>query len=92
MRRSLSILVLVVAVAGCAVSTPVQPTATGHSGFDGAVYPGETTALEKSTPGAEQFLCFSRQQPGSCRCKQFVLASRRWRRSSAVEKQRFTAV
>ncbi|MDT3669111.1 MAG: SHOCT domain-containing protein [Aromatoleum sp.] len=43
---------------GCASNPPVQPGASSTSQFDGAVYGGETTELEKPTPGAEVYRAF----------------------------------
>lgn len=36
-------------MAGCAVSGQVQKTSDGKSGFDGAVYSGQKTAINKPT-------------------------------------------
>lgn len=43
---------------GCASNPPVQPAANSKSQFDAAVYGGETTQLENSTPGAEVYRAF----------------------------------
>ena len=43
---------------GCTSNPPVQPAASSKSQFDGAVYRGETTQLEKPTPGAEIYRAF----------------------------------
>lgn len=45
-------------VFGCASNPPVQPTATSKSQFDGAVYGGEVSQLERPTPGAESYRAF----------------------------------
>ena len=42
----------------CASNPPVQLAVASKSEFDGAVYPGETTQLEKATPGAEAYRAF----------------------------------
>jgi hypothetical protein len=43
---------------GCASNPPVQPAESSKSQFDGAVYGGETTQLEKPTPSAEVYRAF----------------------------------
>jgi len=43
---------------GCASNPPVQSAASSKSGFEGAVYSGEVTQLEKPTPGAEAYRAF----------------------------------
>jgi Short C-terminal domain len=43
---------------GCASNPPVQPVASSKSQFDGAVYRGESTQLDKPTPGAEVYRAF----------------------------------
>lgn len=43
---------------GCASNPPVQPAASSKSQFDTAVYGGETSQLEKPTPGAEIYRAF----------------------------------
>jgi hypothetical protein len=50
-------------VAGCASTTPVQPTSASKSGFDGAVFSGEALVLDRPTPGEESFRVF--QQGGT---------------------------
>lgn len=43
---------------GCASNPPVQPAASSKSHFNGAVYGGETTHLDKPTRGAEVYRAF----------------------------------
>jgi hypothetical protein len=43
---------------GCASNPPVQPAANSKSQFEGAVYAGDTTQLEKPAPGAEVYRAF----------------------------------
>jgi len=51
-------------VAGCGTTSAVAPAATSKSGFDGAVYAGETVELEKASPGAELFRVFQQGATG----------------------------
>ena len=51
------------AISGCAVNSSVQPVASSNSGFDGAVYGGETVVVGKSTKGGEEYRLF--QQGGT---------------------------
>lgn len=43
---------------GCASNPPVRPAASSKSEFDGAVYGGEVSQLDKPTPGAEAYRAF----------------------------------
>jgi hypothetical protein len=43
---------------GCAVSTPIQPASTSKSGFEGAVYKGETVKTGTGTSGNEAYRVF----------------------------------
>jgi hypothetical protein len=43
---------------GCAVSTPIQPAGTSKSGFEGAVYKGETVTTGSAAPGNEAYRVF----------------------------------
>jgi hypothetical protein len=45
-------------IAGCAVSTPIQPASTSKSGFEGAVYKGETVTTGHGMPGNEAYRVF----------------------------------
>jgi hypothetical protein len=45
-------------LAGCSVSGPIIPASGSKSGFDGAVYSGQTTEINKPTT-AEQFRVFN---------------------------------
>lgn len=51
------------ALSGCAVNSSVQPSASSSSGFDGAVYGGETAVVGMSTKGSEEYRLF--QQGGT---------------------------
>ena len=64
MRNTFPALTFALAIAGCAASTPVQPIANGSSAFEGAVFKGETTALEAPTPGSEQFRVYRQGATG----------------------------
>ena len=55
---------LAAALASCAVATPVQRLSVGQSAFAGAVFPGETVALGKPSPGVEQFRVFQQGATG----------------------------
>jgi hypothetical protein len=52
-----------VVLSGCAVNSSVQPVSSSTSGFDGAVYGGETVIVGKSTKGSEEYRLF--QQGGT---------------------------
>jgi hypothetical protein len=56
MRTAIGVTTLV--LAGCAVSTPIQRAATSKSGFDGAVYKGESVTTGTGTPGNEAYRVF----------------------------------
>ena len=43
---------------GCASTPPVQLAATSKSQFEGAVYSGEISQIDKPTPGADAFRAF----------------------------------
>jgi hypothetical protein len=45
-------------VGACAVTTPIQPAATSKSGFDGAVYKGQSVVTGNAAPGAEIYRVF----------------------------------
>jgi hypothetical protein len=48
----------VTVITGCAVTSPIQPAATSKSGFDGAVYKGQTATIKPETPGNPAFRVF----------------------------------
>lgn len=52
------------AVVACSVTAPVQPAATSKSGFEGAVYKGETVTVSPGTPGATQYRVFQQGASG----------------------------
>jgi hypothetical protein len=54
----------VTALAGCGTTTPVQLAASSKSGFDGAVYSGETSTLDKPTPGETSYRVFQQGATG----------------------------
>ena len=43
---------------GCASSSPIQPASTSRSGFEGAVYGGETVKISANTDGGEEYRIF----------------------------------
>jgi hypothetical protein len=49
---------LLMLVAGCSHTGAIQSASSGKSGFDGAVYSGDTVELQKPTPGAEPHRIF----------------------------------
>lgn len=55
---------LVVLLAGCAKSSTIQPAKTSESGFEGAVYGGETSQVSPPTPGEESFRIFHQAATG----------------------------
>jgi hypothetical protein len=56
--RSVFAFATAVLLAACSSTPPVQLEATSKSQFDGAVYSGETTQIDKPTPGADAFRAF----------------------------------
>lgn len=48
----------------CANTTPIQPASASRSGFEGAVYSGETVTLDKPTPGEESYRIFQQGATG----------------------------
>lgn len=52
------------ALAGCGTTTPTQLAASSKSGFDGAVYSGETSALDKPTAGELSYRIFQQGATG----------------------------
>jgi Short C-terminal domain len=51
-------LAMIVVIAGCAVSAPIQPVSTSKSAFDGAVYKGQTVTVSAGTSGQEAYRVF----------------------------------
>lgn len=49
---------------GCSVTAPVQPAATSKSGFEGAVYKGQTVSVSPGMPGATQYRVFQQAASG----------------------------
>ena len=56
--------VLVILIAGCADTSTIRPANEGKSGFDGAVYPGETVTISASSPDVEEFRVFHQGATG----------------------------
>jgi hypothetical protein len=50
--------VLAVDLAGCAVTSPIQPAASSKSGFESAVYKGKTVDVNPGTPGNPTYRVF----------------------------------
>jgi hypothetical protein len=57
MRGTLPI-AAVLFLSSCAIAPRVEPAATSKSQFEGALYAGETVALDKPTPGEEAYRVF----------------------------------
>lgn len=58
-KKTLAISTLAITLAcGCASTPPVQPVSVSKSQFDGAIYSGEVSQIEKPTPGEEAFRAF----------------------------------
>lgn len=55
---SQTVVIAVLALSGCAITSPIQPVATSKSKFDDAVYSGETVTISAATPGGEEFRVF----------------------------------
>jgi hypothetical protein len=45
-------------LAGCAVTSPIQPANSSKSAFEGAVYKGTTVVVSPGTPGNEAYRVF----------------------------------
>lgn len=46
-------------ITGCAETGAIKPVASSKSGFDGAVYKGETRVINSPTPGAVEYRVFN---------------------------------
>ena len=55
---------LALLLVGCANTIPIQPVSAGKSGFDGAVFSGETVSLEPALPSTEQYRTFHQAATG----------------------------
>lgn len=49
---------------GCAATGAIQPASKLKSGFDGVVYPGETTVIDAPTPNTEAYRVFNQGATG----------------------------
>ncbi len=58
MRHSLIVAGIAAFMTGCSHTGAIQPASSSKSGFDGAVYPGDTVEIQKPTPGIESFRLF----------------------------------
>ena len=52
------------ALAGCSVTSTIQPAASSKSGFEGAVFKGTTATVSTGTPGSEQYRVFQQGATG----------------------------
>jgi hypothetical protein len=57
-------LAMIVVIAGCAVTAPIQPARSSKSAFDGAVYKGQTVTVSAGTPGNEVYRVFNHGATG----------------------------
>jgi hypothetical protein len=67
MRSGIPVTFLAIAVAtmaGCATTGAIQPVSKSKSGFDGAVYSGETTLINAPTPNTEAYRVFNQGATG----------------------------
>lgn len=51
-------------IAGCAMTGAIQPVSASKSGFDGAVYSGETSVMNAPTPKTEVYRVFNQGATG----------------------------
>ena len=49
---------------GCASSSPIQPASTSRSGFEGAVYGGESVTISANSDGGEEYRIFHQGASG----------------------------
>lgn len=56
---SVALIACISLLIGCSVTGTIRPAATSPSGFEGAVYSGETTVVNSPTPGLESFRVFN---------------------------------
>jgi hypothetical protein len=64
MRSKTLTAVAVVVLAGCGITTPIQPASTSQSHFQSAVYSGKTVKLDNPTPGEESYRLFQQGATG----------------------------
>ena len=62
-RLTISISTLLLLL-GCASSSPIQPVSASRSGFEGAVYGGETVTISSNTDGGEEYRIFHQGATG----------------------------
>lgn len=62
--KLVTLTILTASLAGCAVSGSIQPVAKSKSGFEGALYSGETTVINAPSPGTEAFRVFNQGSTG----------------------------
>ncbi len=58
------IAVLAAFLIGCADTSPIQPASAGKSGFDGAVYAGESVTINPSSAEVEEYRVFHQGATG----------------------------
>jgi hypothetical protein len=51
-------LALAALISGCSIASPIQRADLSKSGFDGAVYGGDTVTVSEAPPGAERYRIF----------------------------------
>lgn len=62
--KQFSIIAFAACIAGCSATGNILPVKESPSGFDGAVYGGETVEYEKPTPGATEYRLFNQGATG----------------------------
>jgi hypothetical protein len=59
-----SAVVITLFLAGCATTGAIKPVASSKSEFDGAVYQGETTIINSTSQGGEEYRVFNQGATG----------------------------
>ena len=62
--KQLVLITLIAGSAGCSTTGNILPTKDSASGFEGAVYGGETVEYGKLTPGATEYRLFNQGATG----------------------------
>ncbi len=64
-KRTLTVSVsTLLLLAGCATTSTIQPASSSRSGFDGAVYGGESVTISANEEGAEEYRVFHQGATG----------------------------
>lgn len=62
--RKITVILGAVSAVGCSVTGPITPVNSSVSGFDGAVYAGQTTVINAKALTAEQYRVFNQGATG----------------------------